>query len=97
MARLFHPEAERELGDAADFYEAARGGYGARFASEIERTLRLIEAAPLAGSRWRDGPARVWRTRRFPYLVVYVERAERLIVIAIAHTKRRPGYWQDRL
>lgn len=96
-ARWFHPEAERELTRAAQFYETEREGFGARFAAEIERTLRLIEGSPRAGTLWRAGPARAWRTKRFPFTIVYVDRADALIVVAIAHTKRRPGYWATRI
>jgi hypothetical protein len=35
--------------------------------------------------------------RRFPYAVVVRAEASELVVIAFAHTSRRPGYWRDRL
>ena len=32
----------------------------------------------------------------FPYRVVYYEDADELFVVAVAHDKRRPGYWSHR-
>lgn len=34
---------------------------------------------------------------RFPYAVIYVDEPDRVLVLAFAHFKRRPGYWIDRL
>jgi hypothetical protein len=46
---------------------------------------------------WRkDLPYRRHRVRRFPYLVFYAVAPEEIRVVAIAHAKRRPGYWRDR-
>jgi hypothetical protein len=36
------------------------------------------------------------RLTRFPYLVVYREDATRILVVAVAHEKRKPGYWRKR-
>ena len=93
----FHPAAERELADAGHWYEAARPGQGERLGVEIERVLRLIEHAPSAGTPWRHGPVRTWPVRVFPYLLVYVVDADDITIVALAHVKRRPGYWRNRL
>ena len=42
-------------------------------------------------------PKRVRMLRKYPYLVLYHELDDEVEVIAIAHTSRRPGYWEDRL
>ncbi|MCP4594404.1 MAG: hypothetical protein GY842_27045 [bacterium] len=34
---------------------------------------------------------------RFPYALVFIELDEEIRVLAVAHDKRRPGYWLDRL
>ncbi len=93
----FHPEAERELSEVALWYEERRPQLGDRFAVEVDRVLGHVRAAPQGGTRWRQGPARTWRLRRFPFVVAYVVESDEVVIVAIAHTKRRPGYWQSRI
>jgi hypothetical protein len=45
----------------------------------------------------RDLPVRRLAVRRFPYHVVYAEAAQELRVLAIAHDRRKPGYWRKRV
>lgn len=98
MSRLpvFHPDARRELREAADFYDLERDGLGTEFLDAVEATMhRLIEhpqAAPIALE-----PVRKRRVPRFPYSVVYSVRDDRIFISAIAHNSRRPFYWEDRL
>jgi plasmid stabilization system protein ParE len=91
----FHPEAEAELEDASVFYESRMPGLGKSFAAEVERTIYLIREFPDAGS-----PAGRMRRRvlvaRFPYAVVYHHNAENLVIVAVAHQRRRAGYWRQR-
>jgi hypothetical protein len=35
--------------------------------------------------------------RRFPFVIIFREAAVRIEILAIAHGRRRPGYWRDRL
>ena len=51
---------------------------------------------PVAGAAAVKGVKRLL-LRRFPYAVIVHERAAEVIVIAFAHTARRPDYWRDRL
>jgi toxin ParE1/3/4 len=55
-----------------------------------------IEAAPQLYRLWRHGTRR-HLGRRFPYALIYVERLTHLSVLAVAHYKRRPDYWRERL
>ena len=95
ISHFFHPEAEAELEDAALFYESRMPGLGKSFAAEVERTIYLIREFPDAGS-----PAGPTRRRvlvsRFPYSVVYRHDAESVIILAVAHQRRSPGYWRQR-
>jgi len=91
----FHPEAEAELSGAALFYESRMVGLGKSFAAEVERTVSLIREHPDAGSPL--GPARrQMMVHRFPYSIVYRRDAEFLLILAVAHQRRRPGYWRHR-
>ena len=88
-------EAEVELWEAVAYYEDRAPGLGLDFETEIERSLQTIAAHP---ERWplrRDGTRR-YLTHRFPYLVVYAYENGHVWILAIAHCKRRPAYWQNR-
>jgi plasmid stabilization system protein ParE len=89
--------ASDELIDAVRWYEARRPGLGGEFFDAVAETLTLIEARPEVGSVSRDDP----RTRRvlvprFPYQVVYRLRPTEIVIVAVGHLRRRPGYWENR-
>ena len=72
-------------------------GWGARLFDAVAHAFELIEAHPDIGSPRRGrASARQLRVRGFPYIVVYRGRGTDTYVVAVAHTSRRPGYWQDR-
>lgn len=87
--------AERELKEAAEYYESESSGLGAAFLSEIQRCIQAIldypEAAPVL-----LGPLRRRLARRFPYVVLYSIRPEGIRVLAVMNLKRRPSYWAGR-
>ncbi len=91
----FHPDARRDLREAADFYDLERPGLGTEFLDEVERTLRQVmeypESSPVA-----LGQVRECAVVRFPYMVVYSARDGGIYVSAVAHNSRRPFYWRDR-
>jgi len=90
------PEAERELIDGAIFYgEEANADLGLAFIAEFERALVVLATHPRVGVPWR-GLTRRLPLRRFPYSVIYRIKGEELRVIALAHQRRRPGYWSGR-
>lgn len=92
----FHPEALAEADEAAGYYEARKPDLGRDFRKAIEVAVRKIEQAP---ERWPPLTQRTrrFRLRRFPYAVIYAILPDRISVVAVAHDKRRPGYWKDRL
>ncbi len=93
---VFHELAERELNDAASYYNAQeRPGLVEAFFAEVERVLNLLAAKPMAGTV-ALGEIRQWRLRRFPYNMVYRIRDDHIRVLAIAAHKRRPAYWLGR-
>lgn len=91
-----HPEAAKELGEAYDFYEFRRAGLGDRFFEAFEAALNLVLENPLA---WGvlEVPYRVCRLKRFPYGILYEPREQEVVIVAIMHLHRRPGYWNDRM
>jgi len=95
ISYYFHPEADAELEDASLFYESRMAGLGKSFAAEVERTISLIREFPDAGSPVGPRRRRVL-VARFPYSVVYRRDPDSVVIIAVAHQRRRPGYWQRR-
>lgn len=100
MTRVaWHPEARTELLEATDYYEDEAPGLGGLFLSAIDRGLRQLEAFPAAGREIRPATRRLV-VGRFPYSIVYRQRppgdSQEIFVLAIAHQRRRPGYWADR-
>ena len=89
-------EAEVELREAVAYYEEKSRGLGLDLEAEIERSIRTIRDFPHSWPVREDGRRR-YLTHRFPYLVIYTYLKDRIWIIAIAHCKRRPGYWKDRI
>jgi len=92
----FHPAARRELRKAARYYAAERPGLELEFLAEFERVLVDLRSHPEAGSPDLEGARRLL-TRRFPYSVIYLPESSEIIVIAVAHHRRKPYYWLGRI
>ena len=92
----FHLEADAELAAAADLYESRLVGLGKSFVAEVERTVSLIREHPDAGTPV-GLPRRRMRLYRFPYSIVYQRDLESVLILAVAHQRRRPGYWRQRI
>ena len=77
------------------YYEDARKELGADFINEVEHAIELILAHP---SVWPIMGGRVRRciTGRFPYGVIYTKTDDSILILAVAHLKRAPGYWRSR-
>ena len=93
-------EAEDELREAMLFYEDRQEGLGADFYGRVTETIRSIGEDPgrfpvYEGKRlsreFRRAPV-----KRFPYIVIYQVREDEALVVAVAHTSRAPGYWEER-
>lgn len=97
----FEPEAIEELRAAKDWYDNERPGLGDDLLTEVETTIDHIVRWPgLAPVLTIPGSARQVRraaVRRFPFGIVYVVIDNTLWVVAVAHGRRRPNYWRDRV
>ena len=92
-----HPDARAELLGAATYYEEQSDGLGGQFVDEAQRVLDLLAESPGFGSPVPGHEAyRRWSLRRFPYRVIYRVDRDVLFVLAVAHERRRPGYWSGR-
>jgi toxin ParE1/3/4 len=100
MSLRLLPEADEEAREAARWYDQQRIGLGDEFLEALARSLESIERNPRLGRVDPDAPAgrevRRIRLNRFPYIVIYEIRNGDILVVAIAHGRRRPGYWLSR-
>ena len=92
----FHPDALVELDQAKQWYDGQRHGLGESFFQEIASAMTRIQEAPNIWPEFRQGTRR-FLVHRFPFAVLYSQRSNSVLVIAVMHLKRRPGYWQSRL
>jgi plasmid stabilization system protein ParE len=95
-AVIFLPPAQEEMTEAARFYETQSKGLGTEFLAEVERTVAAITSHPKAAPIVKQDIRRRL-LKRFPFGVLYVATADEIVVVAVMHLRRRPGYWQDRL
>lgn len=95
-----HEAAAEEAAEAAAWYEKERPGLGADFQRAVDAALDLLEEdiVPLVSLPGVAGARGVKRMllRRFPYAIVVRQRDAEAVIIAFAHTSRRPGYWRGR-
>lgn len=90
-----HPAAEAEAREAFVRYRERDPVVASRFIAALDKAIERIADNP---ERWPDylhGTQRLL-VRRFPFVIVYRVVAQRVLVVAIAHQKRRPGYWRRR-
>jgi hypothetical protein len=88
----FHRLADRELNEAAQYYDSEEPGLGASFLDEVDHCLRSIQAQPAAGAILR-GSVRRRLLRRFPYALLYTINPGGIRILAVMNLKRRPAYW----
>jgi plasmid stabilization system protein ParE len=96
MRYEFHPEALDEYREATLYYADRNPALALRFVEAVEDAIRRIVEAP---ERWRvlDEDVRRCLTRVFPYGVLYTIEREFILVVAVMHCSREPGYWKRRV
>ena len=92
----FDSESEDEFRAAAAYYEAQRTGLGDDFAAEVEQASQRISLTPQAFPLHGSSGVRKCLLRRFPYTIYFLELPDRIWIAAVAHQRRRPGYWSHR-
>ena len=92
----FLDEARQELIEATLWYEGKEPGLGKRFRDEIAFVVDRKSEEPFLWHE-RDGGYRRVNYPIFPYYLPFFIRGEKIILAAVAHTHRKPGYWQSRL
>ncbi|MFN7960970.1 MAG: type II toxin-antitoxin system RelE/ParE family toxin [Thermoanaerobaculia bacterium] len=92
----FFPDARAELEDAFDWYLERSPDAAGAFLNEVDRALERIAAQPQVWPKFEAGTRR-YVLGRFPYSLFYRETATGIEVVALAHHKRRPRYWGERV
>jgi plasmid stabilization system protein ParE len=97
MAKLLEldPAALAEAQTAAEWYSERDPRVAVRFAEELESALERVLEAPGRWPEYVHGTRRVL-LKKYPFAVVYREEPTRILVVAVAHTRQRPGYWKSR-
>lgn len=96
MSRVeFHPEAYTETEEARSWYDAQSPGLGMAFTNEIQVAVRAIQDSPDIWPPYEYGSRRFF-LRRFPFTLIYRRNNMKVQIIAVAHLRRKPGYWKNR-
>jgi plasmid stabilization system protein ParE len=96
MRLIHHPDAEKELIEAALFYERRVPTLGAQFLDAADRAIRAIQEAP-GRSGIIEADVRRYLMPRFPYAIYYRILPDHLRILAFKHHSRHPDYWRYRL
>jgi len=97
MKLSFHSAARAELRSTKAFYRSRSPLAAIAFAQEIQSALLRIAESPLRYPPGESGTRVCVLPWRFPYTIVYYTVRDMVVIVAIAHQSREPGYWQDRL
>ncbi|MBI2883932.1 MAG: type II toxin-antitoxin system RelE/ParE family toxin [Candidatus Methylomirabilis oxyfera] len=92
----FHPEALEEYREATLYYAARDPALALRFIEAVEDAIRRILESP-ERLRVLDEDVRRCLTHVFPYGVLYTIEPEYILIVAVMHCSREPGYWQRRV
>ncbi|MCD4804330.1 MAG: type II toxin-antitoxin system RelE/ParE family toxin [Desulfobacterales bacterium] len=96
MTESFLPEADEEFREAARYYEHECPGLGLTFIAAVHKAISWIMGNPMAATPVGSG-IRSKVVGRFPYSILYAVEGNVLVIIAVAHQRRRPGYWRSRV
>lgn len=91
----YHEAAEAELLDEIGYLELRAKGLGRRFLGEIRRAESIIGKCPESGEEIQPG-IRKTTLRKFRHSLIYAVVSDCLLILAVAHQSRRPGYWVGR-
>ena len=96
MRARFLKAAELEVDEAVTYFDAQRDGLGDRFEQDLQNAVTFVTTHPLSGRAITDR-VRKFRLRTFRYNIIYIIDVDEIVIVAVAHHRRRPGYWRARL
>lgn len=92
----FHPDALAEYKEAATYYSGCQAGLEQRYITAVEYAIQQVIGAP---RQWRilEDDIRRCLTRVFPYAILYTIESDYILIVAVMHCHREPGYWRQRV
>jgi len=87
--------AEEEMTESAIFYEEKSVGLGSDFLDEVQSAIERICENPKIAAKETD-LIRRYALSRFPYSIFFLEEGGEILILAVAHHKRMPGFWKNR-
>lgn len=81
--------------EASLVYEVKSAGLGVEFLDDVQRVVDHLRTFPKLGQSIAGGFRRAL-LRRFPFLLIYADQPESILIIAVAHQRREPDYWRER-
>ncbi|PKM43377.1 MAG: hypothetical protein CVV03_08590 [Firmicutes bacterium HGW-Firmicutes-8] len=96
MKSEFFPEAEEEFREAVRYYENEAAGLGLTFVAGVRKAITFITENAYAVVPVGSGIRRKV-LNHFPYSLLYAVESELIVIVAVAHQKRRPRYWKGRI
>jgi plasmid stabilization system protein ParE len=90
-----HPQAIAEAHAAYEWYAERNPSAANAFVSELDNAIHQIQSNPESWPVHSQGTRR-FLFRRFPYGIIYRITESTIQIIAVAHGRRRPGYWKSR-
>jgi plasmid stabilization system protein ParE len=96
MSYVFLPDAQEEFEQAIGNYDLIDSRLADRFDLAVDDVVSAIFVNPTLWRERRGGYRRV-NCRKFPYYIAYVVRGQTIVIVAVAHARRKPEYWKDRL
>jgi len=93
---VFHQAATAETAEAASFYNSQQSQLGKRFVCAVEEAARRAAVDPLLYPVI-EGDVRRCLVRTFPFGILFRLKRNKLIVVAVMHMHRKPGYWKHRV
>lgn len=93
---IIRPETENDLKEAFSWYEDKRVGLGYDFLLQVDAGIRFIARNPETYPSEYKG-TRKYLVKRFPYKIIYLVERERIIVLAVIHSKRSPDLIKKRI
>ena len=82
--------AEAEFDDSIAYYENEREGLGREFRTTIGQYFQRIADHPEWFPKVRGEVRRAVILRRFPFVIHFLVEAERIVILSVFHTSRKP-------
>jgi len=92
---IFHPDVSVEIKASYQWYEKQAKGLGEDFLAELQQSFGVITQYPNSWPPFGNNIRR-FLLNKFPFSVIYSPSEKQILVLAVMHNKKRPGYWIKR-